>query len=104
MTQQQQLDRRITIQHEVTGSGFGAVTTWEDLDEVWCSFMRPTAQEIYRNESNREQATQTASFRIRYRADVTEDMRIVFDGHNWDIEGILEVGRRDKLDLIATRS
>ena len=98
-----QLDRRITIQHQVTGSGFGAVTTWEDLATVWARLMRPTAQEIYRNEANREQATQTAYFRVRWRNDVTEDMRVVFDGHNWDIEGILEVGRRDKLDLIATR-
>ena len=34
----------------------------------------------------------------------TETMRVVHDGHEWDIEGIVEVGRRDKLDVIATRS
>ena len=31
-------------------------------------------------------------------------MRVVYEGHDWDIEGIVEVGRRDKLDVIATRS
>ena len=102
----QQLDRIITIQQlSVTRDSFGAqVETWVDLAQVWASFTPQSAREQFRNESNIEQASNTAAFRIRYRDDLTEDMRIVHDSHEWDIEGIIEVGRRDKLDLIATRS
>ena len=31
----------------------------------------------------------TAAFRIRWRDDVDETMRVVHDGHEWDIEGIV---------------
>ena len=102
----QQLDRIITIQQQMTTrDSFGSeIITWVDLDEVWASFRPQTATERFRNESNIVQATTTAAFRIRYRSDLDETMRIVHDGHEWDIQGIIEVGRRDKLDLIATRS
>ena len=102
----QQLDRIITIQQlSVTRDSFGAeVETWVDLAQVWASFTPQSAREQFRNESNIEQASNTAAFRIRWRDDVDETMRIVHDGHEWDIEGIIEVGRRDKMDLIATRS
>ena len=102
----QQLDRIITIQQRtVTGDGFGGeVVTWADFAEVWASFRPRTSTETFRNESNITQAETTAAFRIRWRDDLDETMRVVFEGDEWDIEGIIEVGRRDKLDLIATRS
>ena len=103
----QQLDRIITIQQRTVArdpSFGGEIVTWVDLDEVWASFRPRTATERFENESNIELASNTAAFRVRYRSDVDETMRIVHDGHEWDIEGIVEVGRRDKLDLIATRS
>ena len=103
----QQLDRIITIQqrsgHPRQPSA-SEVVTWVDLASVWARFSPQSAREQFRNESNIEQASNTAAFRIRWRDDLDEAMRVVYDGHNWDIEGIIEVGRRDKLDLIATRS
>ena len=106
MTTQQQLDRIITIQQRsATRDAFGSeVVTWVDLASVWARFSPQSAREQFRNESNIEQASNTAAFRIRWRDDLDEAMRVVYDGHNWDIEGIIEVGRRDKLDLIATRN
>ena len=102
----QQLDRIVTIQQRtvVRDSFGGEVVTWVELAMVWAAFRPQTATERFRNESNIEQASNTAAFRIRYRVDVDETMRVVYDGHEWDIEGIVEVGRRDKLDLIASRS
>ena len=102
----QQLDRIVTIQQRTaTRDSFGGeVVTWVDLDTVWASFRPQSTTERFRNESNIEQASNTAAFRIRWRADLDETMRVVQDGHEWDIEGIVEVGRRDKLDLIASRS
>ena len=101
----QQLDRLITIQQEtVTRTPFGSVVvTWVDLDTVWARFTQQTATETFRNEANIMQATSMAAFRIRYREDVTEKMRIVHDGDNWNIQGIIEVGRRHMLDLMAER-
>ena len=83
----QQLDRLVTIQQEtVTRTPFGSeVVTWVDLDTVWARFTQQTATETFRNEANIMQATSMAAFRIRYRDDVTEKMRIVHDGDNWDI-------------------
>ena len=102
----QQLDRIVTIQQRtvVRDSFGGEVVTWVDLAQVWASFRPRTATERFENESNIELASNTAAFRVRYRSDLDETMRIVHDGHEWDIEGIVEVGRRDKLDLIATRT
>ena len=102
----QQLDRIITIQQRtVTRDSFGSeIEAWVDLDEVWASFRPQTATERFRNESNIVQATTTAAFRIRWRDDLGATMRVMHEGDEWDIQGIIEVGRRDKLDLIATRS
>ena len=84
-----QLDRIITIQQlSVTRDSFGAeVETWVDLAQVWASFTPQSAREQFRNESNIIQASNTAAFRIRYRDDLTEDMRIVHDGHEWGHRG-----------------
>ena len=102
----QQLDRIVTLQQRtVTRDSYGGeVVTWVDLAQEWASFRPQTTTERFRNESNIEQATNTAAFRIRYRDDLDETMRVVHDGHNWGIEGIVEVGRRSHLDLIATRA
>ena len=102
----QQLDRIITIQQRtVTRDRFGSeVEVWADLDEVWASFRPRTATETFRNDSNVVQSVTTAAFRIRWRADVDETMRLIHEGDEWGVTGIIEVGRRDKLDLIATRS
>ena len=106
MTQQQQLDRLVTIQQlSTTEDAFGDdVQTWVDVAEVFTRVMPRSAQEQFRNDANITVASTTTVFRIRYRDDLDEAMRVVYDGHNWDIEGIIEVGRRDKLDVIATRS
>ena len=87
MTQQQQLDRRITIQSRtvVLDPTFGGETvTWVDLDTVWASFRPRTAGETFRTDSNIIQASNTAAFRIRWRDDLDETMRVVFEGE-WDI-------------------
>ena len=101
-----QLDRIITIQQlTVVRDRFGGETeTWTDLADVWASFRPQTTRERFENESNITQATTTAAFRIRWRDGLDATMRVIHDGDEWEITGIIPVGRRDKLDLIATRS
>ena len=103
----QQLHRIVTLQQrtwqprELRRRSGEVKLTWTPCGHP----IRPqSTTERFRNESNIEQASNSAAFRIRWRADVDETMREVYEGHDWDIEGIVEVGRRDKLDLLATRS
>jgi len=42
------------------------------------------------------------TFKIRYRTDINTQNRIVFDGSNWDITDVRQLGRRDGLEIDAT--
>lgn len=97
----ERLDRIITIQQRVESrDDFGGVVEqWVDLDIVWARFERQSGQEPYRREANRQQAIRRGVLRIRYRDDVTEISRIVYQDHAWDILGIDEVGYRRYMDL-----
>ena len=103
----QQLDRIVTIQQRTaTRDSFGGeVVTWVDLATAWARVTPRSAREQFENDANVTIASTTAVFRIRYRGDLDVTMRVVYeDGSEWDIEGIVEVGRRFMLDVIATRS
>ena len=101
----QQLDRIITIQQRTVArdSYGGEIVTWVDLAMVWCAIMRSSTFERFVESSNIEQSAQLQFFRIRWRDDIDETMRLLYDGHEWDIEGIVEVGRRRHLDVVARR-
>lgn len=94
-------DRRIEIQAQsVTRDNFGdKIIGWNKLALVWARVTQTGVSEDFSNENEREIALRNARFRIRYRADVDETMRIVYDGLPWDIEGIGEWGRRAELEL-----
>lgn len=42
------------------------------------------------------------TFRIRYRTGLTVRNRLVYNGKNWDIRDIREIGRREGLEIDAT--
>ena len=96
-----QLDRIVSIEKPtISRDSFGSeILTWRELAEVWAN-VRPTgAEERFRQDSNKEQALRRAKMRIRWRDDVYETYRVVYDGFNWDIEGIEEIGFRRELEL-----
>lgn len=43
----------------------------------------------------------TSIFRLRYISGLTEAMRISYDSKYWDIESIIEIGRKEGHELIA---
>lgn len=45
---------------------------------------------------------QLAQFKIRFRDDVTVLSRIVYNGRIWDIQSVVELGRREGLTITAT--
>ena len=95
------LDRIVSIEKPtVARDSFGSeILTWRELAKVWANVQPAGAEERYRQESNREQSLRRAKMRIRYRDDVYETYRVVYEGFNWDIEGINEVGFRRELEL-----
>ena len=107
------MDRRIDIEQDTATSAdsYGQVVpSWGVLDTVWARVTlggdRARAGSE-RHEGNQDHAQRTAEFRIRYRTDVTEKMRIRYpasSGDIYDIESIIEIGRQVGLDITATAS
>lgn len=98
------LDRRVTIQEAVvtTNSANESIKTWDDLStspNVWAMVTEGKGSEEL--QGYQEDVVQPTTFRIRYRDDVTEDMRIIHKQHPFYIEGIKEIGRQSFLDITA---
>ena len=98
-----QLDRRIEIQRqEETRDNFGSlVISWVKVAEVWASHRAISQSEAYNEQARRVVASRRSSFRIRYRPDLIETMRLIYDGLAWDLEGINDFGGGDVLELFA---
>ena len=101
LTPAMRFNRIVSIEKPtVARDSFGSeIRTWRELAEVWANVRPAGAEERYRQDSNREQALRRAKMRIRYRDDVYEVYRVIYDGLIWDIEGIEEIGFRRELEL-----
>ena len=97
------MDRRITIEkNTTTRSDSGAeVESWSTLATVWAEVRAVGGGERFRGAHIVAEAT--TSFVIRHRTDVTEKMRIQFDGDDYDIHVISEIGLREGLVIQASR-
>lgn len=95
------LDRRIAIQnYTVTKDGYGAdIKTYAALITCWAKVRVDSGAEGIQAEQ--EIQTRTVTFTVRYYSAITEDSRIVYDGKNYDIISLAEVGRRNYLDITA---
>lgn len=97
------LDRRVELQIPTKSrDGFGGeVITWSGIATVWASVEYPSAGQREDQSANQQTAFLRAKFTIRYRADVTAETRLVFDGKEWDILNRAESGRKARLVLTA---
>lgn len=99
------LDRRITFEQEVeTGSDDSGqpVTAWQQVGPAcWAQKIDAGARQFF--ESAKENVEQTTTFKLRWRDDVTQTMRIVCEGAVYEIlpGAIKELGRREGLEIIA---
>ena len=95
------LDRRVTIQQFTSSSNeFGEVIeTWTDLATVWANVRELRGEE--RVESARLTAVVDTYFTIRYRTDVEPKMRLSYEGELFDIIEVLELPRREGLQIEA---
>lgn len=97
------LKQRVTIQ--TTGQTRDAAgqpsTGWIDYDTVWAGIRYLNGRQFLT--ANVEAASATVSIRMRYRADVTAAMRVVYGVKVFDIVAVLpDEADRDHIDLACT--
>jgi SPP1 family predicted phage head-tail adaptor len=100
------LDQRITLRRATfTTNGFNEpAATWSDLVTVWAARRDASASEVYRAQEVGAQIT--ARFTIRWSSqisDVSPTDRVAFDGREYNITAVRDVGRRKwrEIDAVA---
>lgn len=93
------LDRSISIERKTESvSATGAVVTaWQVIAAVRAELVTQSADEFLTGFGEAENGS--VIFRIRYLAGVTTTDRVTYDGKNYDIKEVFEVGRRRGLEL-----
>lgn len=96
------LDRRVRLEsRSATRAADGSETVaWVLVATLWAQVVPLRGQERYG--AGAEQAERDARIRIRWRAGVSAGMRVVYESRAWDVQAILEIGRRQGLDLLCT--
>ncbi len=95
------MDRKITLRQRVLSrdSMGGVSETWQDMAVVFAEKLDIIGREfIAAQQVNAEISTK---FRIRYRVDINTTWRISYDGRDYDIISIAELGRRRWLEIMA---
>lgn len=75
------------------------IETWTDLATVWANVRELRGTERF--EAAQLTALVDAYFTIRYRPDVVPHMRLNYEGDLFDIQEVLELPRREGLQLEA---
>ena len=95
------LRHRVTIQRqELVFGKFGAPLhdkVWENVATVWASLEAMSGREFFAS----QQAQSEVTHRIRYRPDVTADMRVIHNGKVFNIVAPLPDNRGRELVLMC---
>lgn len=102
------LNRRVTIEKRSSTRDAGGqlVDVWTEYATVWANVITQAgigfvSQQFVAGGAERNRATM--SFRIRYRTDITADMRIKHQGAYYEIHAVLpDLDRREYVDLGAS--
>lgn len=99
------LDRRVTIQRQGEPVDDGVTTkpgAWADIGTRKAQVIRSRAREIFENLGREAEVPITF---VMYSDTLTRTMvttdRIVFEGKNFDIKSINEIGRREGIEVVA---
>ena len=89
-----EMDRRVEIwQFTDTQDEFGSPTkAWTKLKTVWAKVIPGGGSETIENINTQYTGNMTVT--IRYWNGLTEKMRVVYEGDNYDITSIAEIPRR----------
>lgn len=81
----------------------GAVDhTFSELATVWAHITYPSRTQKENIDGGRETSFQEVHFDIRYRNDTDHVTQVVFNGNEYDVISIKEVGRKQALVLVTT--
>lgn len=92
----------VTLQKEVrvSDTAGGYTKTWQDVAKIWAEIIAASFKETLFG--NKLQADITHRVLIRYRDDITADMRLVFDNRVFNIRGIVDEHENNNvLQLLA---
>jgi SPP1 family predicted phage head-tail adaptor len=99
------LDRQITFQQRIIGenvSNEDEETGWEDIDsnpEVWAEVEEKSGTEEFKSDQLKD--VLISNFTIRYRSDINAKMRISYDGRKYNIQSIVDIGRKRFRRIVA---
>lgn len=98
------MDRRLSIMRlsETGRDGLNQpITSWVRVARVWAQ-ARPN-RGAERFEAQQVTGSAVMTFHLRYRSDLTVLDRIAYDGRDWDIADVRELGRRvgSEIDCVA---
>lgn len=98
------LDSLITPRYPMVtrGTAGGAVQSWVTATASWAQWLPTTGREFIA--ANSRQAEVTGILRVRYRTDLAPTWRVMLDGALFDVLGLIEVGRRNFLDILVKTS
>lgn len=100
-------DRRITIEQVTRARGTTGepVETWTTFRECWAQRLEGS-KVVERFATNQKYATVTTVFRIgyfpTYATITTDDHRVSFEDRLYDIQGVVELGRKDGIELLCS--
>jgi SPP1 family predicted phage head-tail adaptor len=99
------LDRRIALQRaSVAADAFNEpVPSWTTFATVWAE-AKPVL-DAERQQAGQTLASKSYRFTIRYSptvANLDPRDRVTFDGRDYDVQGVKEMGRREFLEITAT--
>lgn len=96
-----EFDQRVTLQQKsVTRAANGEeIITWQDVATVWASVEQMRGREFFA--AAQMQDAVDVRVKIRYRAGVVREMRVLWRADPLDIVSVIEVGRKHLLELMC---
>lgn len=98
------LDRRLTIERPIADTSFAGAGsgTWEHVADVWASVVDALPSRGERLADGINVTSRPARVRIRFRTDITADMRFVMGARIMQIvAGPAELGHREGLEFMV---
>jgi len=95
------LNRRVTIESNTPSQSTTGepVESWSTLDTVWAEMMKPSVAERFMGD--KFAGFRGIVWRIRYRSDIDNLMRVVYSSVNYDIVGVYESGYKQDLIIVS---
>lgn len=99
---------RVVIQEKSTtqdaaGEELQTYTNIATNSNVWAAVTPSSAQERFISGSDQQQATVSHRVVLRYRSDLSDEMRVVWEGKNLDIEEIRDPSGKRQYTLLMCR-